>query len=53
MFLVEYKEVKILYTGDFNSNADRHLGAAYIDKIEPDIIITETTYCTIVRDSKR
>ena len=53
MFLVEYKGVKILYTGDFNSNADRHLGAAYIDKIEPDIVITETTYCTIVRDSKR
>ena len=53
MFLVEYKGVKILYTGDFNSNADRHLGAAYIDKIEPDIVITETAYCTIVRDSKR
>lgn len=53
MFLVEYKEVKILYTGDFNSNADRHLGAAYVDKIKPDILISETTYATTVRDSKR
>ena len=37
MFLVEYKGIKVLYTGDFNSNADRHLGAAYIEKIEPDL----------------
>ena len=53
MFLIEYNGVKVLYTGDFNSNSDRHLGAAYIEKVQPDVIITETTYATVVRDSKR
>jgi integrator complex subunit 11 len=53
MFLIEYKGIKVLYTGDFNSNADRHLGAAWVDKIKPNLIITECTYATIIRDSKR
>ena len=32
---------------------DRHLGAAWIDKCRPDVLITETTYATTIRDSKR
>ena len=32
---------------------DRHLGAAWIDKCKPDVIITESTYATTIRDSKR
>ncbi|KAJ2858105.1 hypothetical protein GGI22_003370 [Coemansia erecta] len=32
---------------------DRHLGAAWIDKVRPDVLITETTYGTTIRDSKR
>ena len=32
---------------------DRHLGAALIDKCRPDVLITESTYATTVRDSKR
>jgi hypothetical protein len=32
---------------------DRHLGAAWIDKCQPDLLITETTYATTVRDSRR
>ena len=32
---------------------DRHLGAAWIDKCRPDLLITETTYATTIRDSKR
>ena len=32
---------------------DRHLGAAWIDRCRPDLLITETTYGTYVRDSKR
>jgi hypothetical protein len=42
-----------LYTGDYNMTPDRHLGAAWIDYCEPDVIITESTYATTVRDSKR
>lgn len=33
---------------------DRHLGAAYVPfNIRPDLLITETTYATTIRDSKR
>lgn len=32
---------------------DRHLGAAWIDKCRPDVLITESTYATTIRDSKR
>ena len=53
MFLIEYKNLKVVYTGDFNSNADRHLGAAWIEKVRPDVLITETTYADTLRDSKR
>lgn len=31
MFHVKYKNVSVVYTGDYNSIADRHLGGAYID----------------------
>lgn len=53
MFLIEYKGVKVVYTGDFHSNADRHLGAAWIDKVKPDLLISECTYGTVIRESKR
>ncbi|EGF76880.1 hypothetical protein BATDEDRAFT_14507, partial [Batrachochytrium dendrobatidis JAM81] len=43
----------VVYTGDYNMTPDRHLGAAQIDGCEPDLIITETTYATTIRDSKR
>lgn len=32
---------------------DRHLGAAWIDKCRPDLLISESTYATTIRDSKR
>lgn len=53
MFLVEYDGLSVLYTGDYNSYADRHLGAAYAPRLNPNIIITETTYATTIRDTKR
>lgn len=37
--------------GKFNNI--RHLGAAWIDKCFPDILICESTYATTLRDSKR
>uniref|UniRef100_A0A8B9E960 Integrator complex subunit 11 n=1 Tax=Anser cygnoides TaxID=8845 RepID=A0A8B9E960_ANSCY len=39
--------------GDYNMTPDRHLGAAWIDKCRPDLLITESTYATTIRDSKR
>ncbi len=31
----------------------RHLGAAWIEKCLPDVLISESTYATTYRDSKR
>lgn len=45
--------VSCLYTGDYNMTPDRHLGAASVDKLKVDLLITETTYATTIRDSKR
>jgi integrator complex subunit 11 len=53
MFYIEYQGEKVVYTGDYNMTADRHLGPAYIEKLNPDVCITETTYATTVRDAKR
>lgn len=39
--------------GDYNMTPDRHLGAAWIDRCFPDLLITESTYATTIRDSKR
>ena len=53
MLNIEYKGIQVLYTGDYNSNADRHLGAAWCPKLRPDLVITESTYATTIRASKR
>ncbi|KAG0572445.1 hypothetical protein KC19_VG095700 [Ceratodon purpureus] len=53
MFWVKVGDDTIVYTGDYNMTPDRHLGAAQIDRLEPDLLITESTYATTVRDSKR
>lgn len=53
MFHVKVGGQSIVYTGDYNMTPDRHLGAAWIDKCRPDLLITESTYATTIRDSKR
>jgi integrator complex subunit 11 len=54
MFLVRAGSESVLYTGDFNMTPDRHLGAAHVyPGLRPDLLITETTYATTIRDSKR
>ena len=53
MFYVKAGDQSVVYTGDYNMTPDRHLGAAWMDKVKPDLLITETTYATIIRDSKR
>jgi len=53
MFEVRVGQQSIVYTGDYNMTPDRHLGAAWIDKCRPDVLITESTYATTIRDSKR
>lgn len=53
MFWVRVGNQSIVYTGDYNMTPDRHLGAAWIDKCRPDLLISESTYATTIRDSKR
>lgn len=53
MFHIKVGQQSVVYTGDYNMTPDRHLGAAWIDKCRPDLLITESTYATTIRDSKR
>ncbi|XP_003739869.1 integrator complex subunit 11 [Galendromus occidentalis] len=53
MFHIKVGHISIVYTGDYNMTPDRHLGAAWIDRCRPDLLITESTYATTIRDSKR
>ncbi|KAI8420528.1 hypothetical protein MSG28_008997, partial [Choristoneura fumiferana] len=40
MFMIEIAGVKVLYTGDFSRQEDRHLMAAEIPTVHPDVLIT-------------
>lgn len=53
MYHIRVGGQSVVYTGDYNMTPDRHLGAAWIDKCRPDILITESTYASYIRDSKR
>ncbi|KAI7907939.1 beta-lactamase-like protein [Cokeromyces recurvatus] len=53
MFYIRVGQESVVYTGDYNMTPDRHLGSAWIDKVRPDVLITESTYATTIRDSKR
>lgn len=39
MFMIEIAGVKTLYTGDFSRQEDRHLMAAEIPDVKPDVLI--------------
>lgn len=41
MIYVQVGEEKMVYTGDYNMTPDRHLGAAQIDRLQLDLLITE------------
>ncbi|XP_065559431.1 integrator complex subunit 11-like isoform X2 [Artemia franciscana] len=53
MFHIKVGTQSLVYTGDYNMTPDRHLGAAWIDRCRPDLLISESTYATTIRDSKR
>lgn len=53
MFQIKVGNQSVVYTGDYNMTPDRHLGSAWIDKCQPDLLISESTYATTIRDSKR
>ena len=44
MFMVDIAGVRVLYTGDYSREEDRHLRAAEMPEFSPDICIIESTY---------
>jgi cleavage and polyadenylation specificity factor subunit 3 len=52
MFMIEIAGVKILYTGDFSREEDRHLMSAEVPEMKPDILIVESTYGVQIHESK-
>ncbi|CCG84330.1 protein of unknown function [Taphrina deformans PYCC 5710] len=46
MYFIEIAGVKILFTGDYSREEDRHLNVAEVPPERPDILITESTYGT-------
>lgn len=52
MFMMEIAGVKVLYTGDFSRQEDRHLMVAEIPTERPDVLIIESTYGTHVHEKR-
>ncbi|CAK8696771.1 unnamed protein product [Clavelina lepadiformis] len=44
MFMIEIAGVRVLYTGDYSREEDRHLMAAEIPAVRPDVLITVRTH---------
>lgn len=53
MFMVEISGVRVLYTGDFSREEDRHLKEAEVPPFRPDVLICESTYGLQVHESRR
>lgn len=54
MFWAKVGDESVLYTGDYNTTPDRHLASASCPfRLRPTLLITESTYATTIRDSKR
>lgn len=44
MFYAKAGTCSVVYTGDYNASPDRHLGAAALERLRPDVLITEVRY---------
>lgn len=53
MFHVRVGDKSVVYTGDYNTTPDRHLGPAAIGCLRPDLLITESTYGSVTRDCRK
>ncbi|XP_018017803.1 cleavage and polyadenylation specificity factor subunit 3 [Hyalella azteca] len=52
MFMIQIAGVKVLYTGDFSRQEDRHLMMAEIPQIRPDILMIESTYGVSIHEPR-
>jgi cleavage and polyadenylation specificity factor subunit 3 len=52
MFMVEIAGIRVLYTGDYSCEDDRHLKPAEVPDIAVDILIVESTYGTKLHEPR-
>lgn len=52
MYFVEIGGLKILFTGDYSREEDRHLHVAEVPPQKPDILITESTFGTATHEPR-
>jgi cleavage and polyadenylation specificity factor subunit 3 len=53
MFMIEIDGARVLYTGDYSRQEDRHLKAAELPDLKPHVLIVESTYGTQNHESKQ
>lgn len=53
MFMIEIAGVRILYTGDFSRQEDRHLMEAELPEQSPDVLIVESTYGVQIHEPRK
>lgn len=52
MYFIEIGGVKVLFTGDYSREEDRHLKVAEVPPNKPDILITESTFGTATHEPR-
>ncbi|CAY67368.1 Putative endoribonuclease [Komagataella phaffii GS115] len=52
MFFIEIAGIKVLFTGDFSREEDRHLSVAEVPPVRPDVLITESTFGTATHEPR-
>ncbi|KAF8005446.1 hypothetical protein HF325_000903 [Metschnikowia pulcherrima] len=52
MYFLEIGGVKVLFTGDYSREEDRHLKVAEVPPTRPDILITESTFGTATHEPR-
>lgn len=52
MYFIEIGGLKVLFTGDYSSEEDRHLQVAEVPPMKPDILITESTFGTATHEPR-
>ena len=52
MYFVEIGGLKVLFTGDYSREEDRHLQVAEVPPMRPDILITESTFGTATHEPR-
>ncbi|CDU17457.1 cleavage and polyadenylation specificity factor, putative [Plasmodium yoelii] len=53
MYRLEVNNISVIYTGDYNTIPDKHLGSTKIPVLTPEIFISESTYASYVRPTRK